>query len=234
MRGKIFISVFIGVLGAIAAGFAIYVHSYTNFEKAYADSRKLQATLETLKMKELELAKKDNTITQLNDELKKYKESHGNIAKLQEEIINKDTEINEAKLRYNKLNKSTLQLQKELQNCRSGKNQITLQSPKEQSYTRDPSKKYTHNMENVHTRLRNTSWAFLHDICISIEEVKHNKIYGFVGSKEFPSLRMNGVEIGQKLEYRTNFFYEIKPTQIGMPFSGDVDFFLIQYKEMKD
>ena len=233
MLGKV-VSFFFGALAAIAAGFAIYTHSYTSFEKAYADSRKLEITLETLKTKEQELVKKESIINRLNEELTKYRESQGDFSKLQDVIRSKDAEIDEAKSRYNKLHESKLELQKELENCQSDKNRISPQASKDQSYRKDPAKKYTHQMERTNVSLHNTTWAFFGDICISIEEVKHNKIYGFVGSKEFPSLRMNGVEIGQKLEYRTNFFYEIKPTQIGRLGLGHVDFFLIQYKEMRD
>jgi len=227
------ISFFFGALAAIGTVFAIYYHSYQTFEKVYTDSRKLDTTLKTLKVQEQEIVKKDGIINKLKDDLNIYRESQGEFSKLQDIIRSKDDQIDELKMTNNSLYERKLQLQKELEKCQSYKNINSPQGSKDQSYKKDPLKKYTHRMKRTHVRLHHTNWVF-GDICISIEEVKHNKIYGFVGSKEFPSLRMNGVEIGQKLEYKTSFFYEITPTKIGRLRSEDVDFFIIQYNEMRD
>ncbi|OGR30016.1 MAG: hypothetical protein A2139_02710 [Desulfobacca sp. RBG_16_60_12] len=255
-----FFAIFFGVLGAIAAGFAIYIHSYTSFEKASADSRKLETSLETLKTKEQELTKKDIVIHKLNEELNRLKESKGNFNKLQDEIINKDTEISNLKqdliklqdgaISENKRLKNLLQskddelikaksqydkVKIELDKCQASSNQFPQQISKKES-GKDPLKKYEHKMARTHVGLHNTTHVpdFFGDIFITIEEVKNNKIYGFLGSKGFPSLQLNGMEVGNKLEYRTNFYYEIKPVAIGRLGQGSVDFLIIQYKELKD
>jgi len=165
-----------------------------------------------------------------------YDELSVKYIKLINELKSKDNDLSKIKSQLDSLKSENIKLleankdlSKKLAECDKSNTELAyklLQTVRERQL-----QPYEHKMESLLVAQQSNGSAFSGDIVVSIEEVKDNRIYGFIGSKGFSSLRLDGVELGNTLQYYTTFYYEIKPNEIR---PNGVKFIIIQYKKLNE